>query len=100
MLPSTSPSLPLQDAATLESLHPWLRDLLARELCVGNEIREISTGWPKSTSILVALKHVFKADNPSPPSGIAYNELNDPHYWFAEFVHNESGQMVVCPFRR
>ncbi len=96
----TPRSLAPQDAKLLESLHPKLRDILDRELNAGNEIREMSAGWPKPMSVLIILKYAFKAGGTSPPNGIVYNEINDPHYWFAEFLHEETSQIVACPFPR
>jgi hypothetical protein len=88
------------DAAQLESLHPGLREVLDRELHAGNEIREIASGWPKPMSVLVLLQHTFRTADAPPPTGISYSEVNDPHYWLAEFRHEESGQIVACPFPR
>lgn len=89
-----------QNAKLLESLHPKLRNILDRELHIGNEIREISAGWPTPTSILVILKYAFKTASTSHTDGLVYKELNDPHYWFAEFFHEETNQIVACPFPR
>ena len=88
------------DAAQLKSLHPGLREVLNRELRAGNEIREITSGWPKPMSILILLQHTFRTADVPPPSGISYSEVNDPHYWLAEFCHQASGQIVACPFPR
>lgn len=96
----TPRSLAPQDAKLLESLHPKLRNILDHELNAGNEIREISAGWPKPTSILVILKYAFKAASTSSTDGLVYKELNDPHYWFAEFLHEGTNQIVACSFPR
>jgi hypothetical protein len=89
-----------QDSAQLNSLHPGLREVLDRELYAGNEIREIASGWPKPMSVLILLQYSFRTADAPPPTGISFNEVNDPHYWLAEFCHEESGQIVACPFPR
>lgn len=86
------------DAALIRSLHPALRAIVEREVEAGNGIRDISTGWPKPTSIVVAMQAAFLLKHGAP--GVVHHTIKDPHYWYAEYSNDESGQLIVCPFPR
>lgn len=58
-----------------------LRIALIAELRAGNQLTSIgSTGWPSDGSIVVNMKKRFSAARYSPPPGVTWRELNDPHY--------------------
>jgi hypothetical protein len=80
----------------LEAFSETLKQLLAEELSAGNQVTETSSGWPKEQAIMVFLKTPFhkkyKADN------VRYNELNDRHYWKAEYVDETTGHVLACGF--
>lgn len=84
-----------RDAPALARLHPTLRRLLDAELAAGNEVRETSSGWPDADSVLVTLRHPFRA-MPSPlPDGVTYGQPNDPHWWRGELLLRSPRQLLV-----
>ncbi len=75
---------------------PELKRLLDAELAAGNKIVETSTGWPKPSTILVMLAQPFKAIPLKLPKGIIYNDVNDPHWWKADYFHESTGHALAC----
>ena len=73
------------NAPALEKLHPLLKEILRREITAGNEVAETGGGWPDRDSVFVRLRDPFRTDRSVLPSGVQYTELNDPHWWKAEF---------------
>jgi RimJ/RimL family protein N-acetyltransferase len=73
------------NAPALEKLHPLLKEILRREIAAGNEVTETGGGWPDRDSVFVRLKDRFRVDHTPLPAGVQYLELNDPHWWKAEF---------------
>lgn len=58
-----------------------LRAALVAELRAGNQMTGIgSAGWPNEGSIVATLRARFSAARQAPPEGVAWRELNDPHY--------------------
>jgi hypothetical protein len=84
--------------AHIAALCPELRQFLDAELAAGNQIAETSAGWPKPHSIFVMLALPFKTTPPALPSGVTYLEVNDPHWWKAEYDHAPSGHLLGCRF--
>ena len=78
--------LEARDGPNLAVLHPALRSLLDREIAAGNEVQETGRGWPDTDSVLVRLRHPFRAAPATPPAGVVFREINDPHWWRAEFA--------------
>jgi hypothetical protein len=74
----------LRHGPALERLHPALRAILAAERAAGNEVRETAVGWPDADSVFVRLKRPFRA-HAALPEGVRFAELNDPHWWMAEY---------------
>ena len=77
-------------------LCPELRQIVNSELASGNEIIDTSAGWPKAGAIFVLLKKPF-ASHDLPP-GVVYRDVNDPHWWKAEYAHEASGHMIAGRF--
>jgi RimJ/RimL family protein N-acetyltransferase len=87
-----------QDASNrpvLKTLHPALRAILTAEIDAGNEIVETSQGWPDPDSVFVRLRQPFRT-RPSLPDGVQYAELNDPHWWKAEFSTRSPRHILAC----
>ena len=80
----------------LEQLCQPLRALLDAELAAGNRVVETSTGWPKPASVFVMLEKPFKARPPALPGGVIYNDVNDPHWWKADYFHEATGHGLAC----
>ena len=75
-----------------------MKKILQDELDAGNEINETYQGWKYEDSIMVFLKYSFKAPVKTDLPGISYLELNDPHYWKAEYYEEDSHQTIACDF--
>lgn len=86
------------DHSHLQQLCPELRQMLDAELAAGNEIVETHSGWPRQSSIFVSLKRPFSVPWPNLPPGIVHRDVNDPHWWKAEYVHELTGHILVCRF--
>ena len=71
--------------SALAVLHPALRTILEAELAAGNEVAETSLGWPDPDSVFVRLCEAFRSRPVPLPEGVEYQELNDPHWWKAEY---------------
>ncbi len=84
--------------AHLDRLCPELAELLAAELKAGNQIFETGSGWPRPESVLVSLTKHFLVKHSPLPAGVVFREINDPHWWKAEYEHEPSGQMLICRF--
>jgi RimJ/RimL family protein N-acetyltransferase len=69
----------------LSTLYPALAELLRAELAAGNEIAETGGGWPDPDSVFVRVRYPFRARPDPLPEGVQYLELNDPHWWKAEY---------------
>jgi [ribosomal protein S5]-alanine N-acetyltransferase len=74
-----------RDAPALLALHPSLKAILHSELAAGNEIAETGGGWPDKNSVFVRLRKPFVTPPSELGDGVQYTELNDPHWWKAEF---------------
>jgi hypothetical protein len=58
-----------------------LRAALVAELGAGNQLVGIgSAGWPNDGSIVVNLRERFSVARQATPAGVAWRELDDPHY--------------------
>lgn len=84
-----------RDRPVLEKLHPDLLAIVRQELAMGNEIVETGQGWPDPDSMFVRLKLPFRTPPTDVPSTVEYLEINDPHWWKAEF-HSLSPRHTVA----
>jgi RimJ/RimL family protein N-acetyltransferase len=86
----------LRDGPALARLHPGLRRILDAELRAGNEVVESRAGWPDADSVFVRLRHPFRAAPPAVPAGLRYAELDDPHWWKAEYRSDSPRHILAC----
>lgn len=96
-VPSGAAAAQLQ-ADRLERLREPLRALLQAELAVGNIVVETAEEWPQPGSIFVMLGKPFLARPAALPRGVVLREINDPHYWKAEYVDENSAHVLACRF--
>ena len=73
-----------------------LQSILEAELSAGNEISE-DTCWPPICERLVILRYPFKAKH-APSENVEYVEINDSHYWKAEYRYRGGRQTLACKF--
>jgi hypothetical protein len=79
-------------------LCPELRALLDAELAAGNKVAECGIGVNGSTAPLVLLASPFRARPDALPVGVEYREVNDPHWWKAEYFHTPTKHCLACRF--
>lgn len=70
--------------------------ILNQEIELGNEIIETSKGWPDDKTIIVFLKKPFKRKYSF--EDVEYRDINDPHYWRAEYVDIITNHVLACRF--
>jgi hypothetical protein len=86
------------DQAALAALCPELRAISDAELAAGNTISEASRGAGMPNAVYVGLRRPFQCRQLAMPAGVAFREINDPHWWKAEFEHAATGDLLVCRF--
>ncbi len=79
------------------SLDEPLSVLLQTELQCGNKILEVAIDWPDAGSIFILLNRRFVGSYQH--ETFEYRELDDPHYWFAEYATaHRPVHFVCCPW--
>ena len=76
-----------------------LRLILYKELKKGNEIVETYRGdWPNKDTLMIFLKRPFITHINIELEGITYSEINDRHYWEAQYYDEKNNQFLICKF--
>lgn len=89
------------DKMIINKLSIELKEILEEELKAGNEIVETSEGGFANASrehIFIFLKYPFKTKIRNNLKGITYIEINDRHYWKAEYTDEKNHQTLACNF--
>jgi len=81
----------------IDNFSERLKSILNTEIGLGNEINETGDGWPCKGGISIFMKRPFIQRYHLFP-GIEYRELNDPHYWKAEYFDKSANHLLACPF--
>lgn len=84
------------DEENVKALCPVLKKVLNDEIAAGNEVVETSRGWPGK--LCVWLSEPFRRKVSPLPDGVELRDINDPHYWKAEYHHAETDQLLACKF--
>lgn len=83
----------------LHKLNNELEKILYNELKAGNTIREISVGgFGDEKHLYIILNKTFITKIMNNYNNIKYIEINDPHYWKAEYTDIKNKQTIACPF--
>ena len=82
----------------IERLCPAIRALLDAELLAGNSVVECSMGLHGKGSVLALLAQPFRVRPATLPEGVEYREVNDPHWWKAEYFHTATKHCIACRF--
>ena len=85
----------------IDKLSIEMKEILEKELEAGNEIVETSQGKFTNASaehIFLFLKYPFKTKIQNNLNGIIYKEINDRHYWKAEYSDEKNHQTLACEF--
>jgi len=84
---------------TVEKLSGELREILELELEAGNTIRETWEGrWPYEGVVVVSLSRPFLSPIRRSSPNLEFRDVDDPHYWKAEYYSAAANQMLLCGF--
>ena len=89
------------DNNIIEKLSANLYAILQDEIAAGNEVCETSTGGFSNcldNHLFVWLKYPFKTPIRNNLPGIVYRNIDDRHYWKAEYDDTENHQTLACKF--
>lgn len=76
-----------------------LKVVLANELAAGNEIRHSwRNDWPVKNAKVIFLRKPFLTPIQKDLEGISFADINDPHYWKAEYYDVKHNEMLLCGF--
>ena len=87
----------MKNINVINALQPDLKEILESELRLGNRISEISTGWWSQESVLIILVQPFKKIYVL-TENIEFLNVDDPHYWKAEYHCKSLLQVLACRF--
>ena len=77
-----------------------LKEILELELKAGNKIVETSDcDWPFPKSIMIFLKEPFKTPIQRNIENIEFRNINDTHFWKAEYFDITNNQYLCCLFK-
>lgn len=80
----------------LDQFSEALKIIINAEIKLGNEIVETGEGWSNDNTIIIFLKKpffgIYKAEN------IDYLDLDDIHYWKAEYTDKLTNHTLACRF--
>ena len=85
------------NSSLIERLSEVMKHILQSELESGNEIKEASLGGFSKASddhIFVFLNYPFRHQYNI--SGIRFREIDDHHYWKAEYDDDLNHQTIAC----
>lgn len=87
-------SLTPDDHALINGLCPELLAILDAELAAGNRVAAtMQNGWGS----IVMLGQEFKVMHQA-AGRVEFIEVNDPHYWKAQYSVKELDQHIACKF--
>ena len=87
------------DEQIVERFQGKLKEILDAELKSGNIITEAWHGdWPYAGISLVSLRDPFKTPIQRNLENIDFRNVNDIHYWKAEYFDQANKQMLICRF--
>lgn len=90
------------DDNVVQNFKGVLKEILALEVSAGNKIVETyeskDTGFPMPNATMIFLDKPFKSPIRTDLENIEYRDVNDPHYWKAEYFDKENRQFLCCKF--
>jgi hypothetical protein len=86
----------MKHSLPLPPLAAPLQAILDAELSAGNEVVEASS-WPPKCELIVILRHPFRRAHAT-SEDVEFAEINDPHYWKAEYRYNGGMHTLACRF--
>lgn len=87
------------DINTIRKFSGKLNEILDLELKAGNRIVETYEGdWPYPNSIMIFIDKPFKTPIQRNLENIEFHNINDPHYWKAEYFDKNNNMWLCCKF--
>lgn len=86
----------MTDKRALPQMMPPLQTILRAELARGNRIASIGD-WPPHCQLFVMLERPFHKTYRA-VDGIIYADVNDRHYWKAEYRTVDGSECLACGF--
>jgi hypothetical protein len=90
------------DDKVVKKFKGLLKDILELELKAGNTIVETyeskESSFPIPNATMIFLDKPFKTPIRKDLQNIEYRDINDPHYWKAEYFDEENRQFLCCKF--
>lgn len=83
-----------RDKNMVKLLKQPLLNILQEELSLGNEIEEVFS----DQILYVILGKPFKSHIRTNLQNISYNEVNDPHFWKAEYFDRKNWHILACKY--
>ena len=87
----------MEDKKILDKITGPIAEIIDLELERGNDIVEVSEGWPWPNAN-VWLKLRFHKNYLEQFQNIEYRLVDDPHYWYDEYTDEEKGFFVGTRF--
>ncbi len=84
------------DKNHIDNFSTELTLILNQEIKLGNRISETSKGWPQENTIIIFLDKPYKKQYKS--ENIEYRNIDDPHYWKAEYYDSSTNHILACKF--
>lgn len=81
----------------IDSIKGPLKAILEEELNRGNVIRETWDHWPQGV-ISISLEYEFITPINKNISGVEYLDIDDRHYWKAQYFDEKNKVLLVCGF--
>jgi hypothetical protein len=86
----------MKTQAHIDKFSSALKIILIQEIELGNEITETLKGWPDEQTIIIFLKKTFARKYTL--ENVEYRNINDPHYWKAEYFDRATKHVLACRF--
>lgn len=83
----------------ITSLNGPLNAVLIAELTAGNTISTSwRGGWPNENVTAIVLAQPFLTPIRHNLPEVTFHNINDPHYWKAEYYDSRHNEMLICNF--
>lgn len=84
--------------ATPTPLCVHLQPILDAEIANGNAVKDRGPAPSGEGGRMVLLRQPFMTKPATVSAALTFREVNDPHWWLAEFTCTEHHDMLACGF--
>lgn len=86
--------------AHLNELCAELKPLLAAECAAGNVVDETARDYPLEVNVWLRGPFRVKLTKKQLPPSVSWRNVDDPHYWLAEYACAKHNHLLACKFGR